>query len=74
MPTDPYAVLQALLRAEAARGRRTDHAHRLPEPAPAPRPATERPPGIQQENTDLTRLRRAGTRPGAAEGGAATGA
>ncbi|MFC9732379.1 hypothetical protein [Streptomyces roseolus] len=34
MPTDPYAVLQALLRAEAARGHRSaDH---QPEPAPAP--------------------------------------
>ncbi|MFD4389741.1 hypothetical protein [Streptomyces sp. NPDC058495] len=34
MPTDPYAVLQALLRAEAARGRRA--AERSSEPAREP--------------------------------------
>ncbi|MEU2508645.1 hypothetical protein ABZ621_28560 [Streptomyces sp. NPDC007863] len=34
MPTDPYAVLQALLRAEAARDRRA--AEHRPEPAPEP--------------------------------------
>ncbi|MER8039175.1 hypothetical protein ACWEP8_22650 [Streptomyces hydrogenans] len=37
MPTDPYAVLQALLRAEAARARRTAE----PPSAPAPEPAAE---------------------------------
>ncbi|NML51446.1 hypothetical protein HHL19_15340 [Streptomyces sp. R302] len=36
MPTDPYAVLQALLRAEAARSRRTPAAEHRSEPAPAP--------------------------------------
>ncbi|MER7951398.1 hypothetical protein ABTY59_28790 [Streptomyces sp. NPDC096079] len=40
MPVDPYAVLQALLRAEAARGRRTDRT--ASEPA-APAPAPQRP-------------------------------
>ncbi|WP_411110939.1 hypothetical protein [Streptomyces sp. c-19] len=46
MPADPFAVLQALLRAEASRARRTD---RAPEPAaeipdhPAPAPAPEPP-------------------------------
>ncbi|WP_190413535.1 hypothetical protein [Streptomyces venezuelae] len=39
MPVDPYAVLQALLRAEASRAGRTDR--RASEPAaPAPEPAT----------------------------------
>ncbi|MFE7546884.1 hypothetical protein [Streptomyces gardneri] len=42
MPVDPYAVLQALLRAEASRAQRADH--RSTEPAePAPTPATEPP-------------------------------
>ncbi|MFF9341235.1 MULTISPECIES: hypothetical protein [unclassified Streptomyces] len=41
MPTDPYAVLQALLRAEAARSRRAaEHPSApAPEPAAAPAPA-----------------------------------
>ncbi|MER5736333.1 MULTISPECIES: hypothetical protein [unclassified Streptomyces] len=37
MPTDPYAVLQALLRAEASRARRTAE----PPSAPAPEPTAE---------------------------------
>ncbi|MFD8975442.1 hypothetical protein [Streptomyces sp. NPDC059593] len=42
MPVDPYAVLQALLRAEASRAQRTDR--RSVEPAePAPAPVTEPP-------------------------------
>ncbi|GAA3082689.1 hypothetical protein GCM10017562_60270 [Streptomyces roseofulvus] len=40
MPSsDPYAVLQALLRAEAARGRRAAEHPSEPAPAPAPEPA-----------------------------------
>ncbi|MEV6246642.1 hypothetical protein AB0M38_10600 [Streptomyces sp. NPDC051742] len=42
MPADPFAVLQALLRAEASRARRTDRAPEppaeIPDPAPAPAP------------------------------------
>ncbi|MGW6389158.1 hypothetical protein ACWFR1_01350 [Streptomyces sp. NPDC055103] len=42
MPVDPYAVLQALLRAEASRAQRADR--RSAEPAePAPSPVTEPP-------------------------------
>ena len=42
MPVDPYAVLQALLRAEASRAQRADR--RSAEPAePAPAPVTEPP-------------------------------
>ncbi|MFD8639848.1 hypothetical protein ACFV14_06030 [Streptomyces zaomyceticus] len=46
MSVDPYAALQALLRAEASRARRTDRgasepAAKAPEAAPAPTP--ERP-------------------------------
>ncbi|WP_420034633.1 hypothetical protein ACN2WE_21020 [Streptomyces sp. cg28] len=40
MPKDPYALLRALLRAEAARDAR---AHQSPEPA-APREGSARPP------------------------------
>ncbi|MEU5217618.1 hypothetical protein AB0G79_15665 [Streptomyces sp. NPDC020807] len=36
MPVDPYAVLQALLRAEAARARRVNDAEREPQKAAAP--------------------------------------
>ncbi|MCX5394191.1 hypothetical protein ABZY68_03275 [Streptomyces sp. NPDC006482] len=37
MPVDPYAVLQALLRAEASRAQRADRRSAEPaEPAPAP--------------------------------------
>ncbi|MFJ5709259.1 MULTISPECIES: hypothetical protein [unclassified Streptomyces] len=49
MPSsDPYAVLQALLRAEAARGRRAAAEHPsekapAPAPEPAPAPAAPRP-------------------------------
>ncbi|GGR24681.1 hypothetical protein [Streptomyces roseolus] len=43
MPTDPYAVLQALLRAEAARGHRSADPRPEPAPAPAPEPAPEAP-------------------------------
>ncbi|MFE5793846.1 hypothetical protein ACFQ8C_14895 [Streptomyces sp. NPDC056503] len=39
MPTDPYAVLQALLRAEAARDRRAAEHRPEPSPAPAAEPA-----------------------------------
>ncbi|MFF2774593.1 hypothetical protein ACFVU3_06765 [Streptomyces sp. NPDC058052] len=39
MPSDPYAVLQALLRAEAARGRRAADHPSEPAPAPAAEPA-----------------------------------
>ncbi|MFE0336854.1 hypothetical protein [Streptomyces sp. NPDC058955] len=43
MPSsDPYAVLQALLRAEAARGRRAAEPPSEPAPAPAPEPAPAR--------------------------------
>ncbi|MFI0924535.1 hypothetical protein [Streptomyces sp. NPDC021012] len=52
MPVDPYAVLQALLRAEASRARRTERTApepgaatpaRTPEPpAPAPEPPAHR--------------------------------
>ncbi|MFD8210441.1 hypothetical protein ACFV2S_29045 [Streptomyces sp. NPDC059695] len=39
MPVDPYAVLQALLRAEASRARRAERtAHETPAPAPATAP------------------------------------
>ncbi|MFF1506579.1 hypothetical protein [Streptomyces sp. NPDC058326] len=42
MPVDPFAVLQALLRAEASRSRLAER--RSAEPAePAPAPAPERP-------------------------------
>ncbi|WP_406063950.1 hypothetical protein OG462_34925 [Streptomyces sp. NBC_01077] len=46
MPVDPFAVLQALLRAEASRAQRSER--RAPEPAgqaaePAPAPAAEPP-------------------------------
>ncbi|MEV7565838.1 hypothetical protein [Streptomyces tanashiensis] len=42
MPVDPYAVLQALLRAEASRARRTERT--APEPgAPAPARTSEPP-------------------------------
>ncbi|MFE0648239.1 hypothetical protein ACFVZH_06580 [Streptomyces sp. NPDC059534] len=40
MPVDPYAVLQALLRAEASRAQRADRSTAEP-PAPAPAPAPE---------------------------------
>ncbi|WP_395365422.1 hypothetical protein ACHGLA_31460 [Streptomyces sp. YH02] len=51
MPVDPYAVLQALLRAEASRAQRSER--RAPEPAapaaePAPAPAPE-PPTYRDE-------------------------
>ncbi|MFE3068279.1 hypothetical protein [Streptomyces sp. NPDC059247] len=47
MPVDPFAVLQALLRAEASRSQRADRlasepATPAPEPAPAPEPSTHR--------------------------------
>ncbi|WP_411072667.1 hypothetical protein [Streptomyces sp. cmx-4-25] len=49
MPVDPFAVLHALLRAEASRTRRADRAApetgapaAAPEPAPAPEPPTSR--------------------------------
>ncbi|MEX0167692.1 hypothetical protein [Streptomyces sp. LMG1-1-1.1] len=46
MPVDPYAVLKALLRAEASRAQRADRsapeaATRTPAPAPEPRPSRE---------------------------------
>ncbi|MGA5195481.1 hypothetical protein [Streptomyces exfoliatus] len=50
MPADPFAVLQALLRAEASRARRTDRAPEPaaevpdPTPVPVPAPAPEPPP------------------------------
>ncbi|MEV8589181.1 hypothetical protein [Streptomyces sp. NPDC051180] len=45
MPVDPYAVLQALLRAEASRAQRADRSAAepaAPAPAPAPEPAAPR--------------------------------
>ncbi|MEU5918568.1 hypothetical protein [Streptomyces sp. NPDC047141] len=43
MPVDPYAVLQALLRAEASRARRSERtAPETPAPAPAPEPPARR--------------------------------
>ncbi|MFE0643997.1 hypothetical protein ACFW2Y_20635 [Streptomyces sp. NPDC058877] len=46
MPVDPYAVLQALVRAEASRARRAERT--APEPGtPAPAPASE--PATGQE-------------------------
>ncbi|MFE7600716.1 hypothetical protein [Streptomyces sp. NPDC057494] len=49
MPVDPYAVLQALLRAEASRARRTERTvHETPAPAPAPAAAPE-PPAHRQD-------------------------
>ncbi|WP_159043095.1 MULTISPECIES: hypothetical protein [unclassified Streptomyces] len=47
MPVDPFAVLHALMRAEASRAQRADRA--APEPgAPAPTPAQE-PPASRSE-------------------------
>ncbi|MFJ5832629.1 hypothetical protein [Streptomyces sp. NPDC093089] len=43
MPVDPYAVLQALLRAEASRAQRADRAA----PEPATRTAATRTPGTR---------------------------
>ncbi|MEU4061710.1 hypothetical protein AB0F25_04620 [Streptomyces wedmorensis] len=43
MPVDPYAVLQALLRAEASRAQRADRSAAdaaAPAPAPVPEPPT----------------------------------
>ncbi|MFB7027802.1 MULTISPECIES: hypothetical protein [unclassified Streptomyces] len=52
MPVDPFAVLHALMRAEASRARRADRA--APEPgAPAPEPAparTQEPPTSRSES------------------------
>ncbi|CAM5491606.1 hypothetical protein [Streptomyces narbonensis] len=49
MPVDPYAVLQALLRAEASRAQRADR--RSAEPAePEPAPVTE-PPAPREDRT-----------------------
>ncbi|WP_328941703.1 hypothetical protein OG259_08575 [Streptomyces sp. NBC_00250] len=59
MPVDPFAVLQALLRAEASRAQRSGHpapepaapaAAPAPAPAPAPTPAPE-PPTYRDEPT-----------------------
>ncbi|GGR16162.1 hypothetical protein GCM10010497_18100 [Streptomyces cinereoruber] len=54
MPVDPFAVLHALMRAEASRARRADRAALEPEPgaptpAPAPTPAQE-PPTSRSES------------------------
>ncbi|MFD3660421.1 hypothetical protein ACFWVF_07415 [Streptomyces sp. NPDC058659] len=51
MPVDPYAVLQALLRAEASRAQRADR--RAAEPAEPARPAqvTEQPPAPREYPT-----------------------
>ncbi|MEU3397964.1 hypothetical protein [Streptomyces filamentosus] len=46
MPTDPYAVLQALLRAEAARSRRAADVPSEPAPAPAAAPSPAVPPAV----------------------------
>ncbi|MGW8763953.1 hypothetical protein ACWGN5_15765 [Streptomyces sp. NPDC055815] len=52
MPVDPYAVLQALLRAEAARARRTERTAPepgTPAPAPTPEPPAHRKDGLRRE-------------------------
>ncbi|WP_369147474.1 hypothetical protein [Streptomyces sp. R44] len=53
MPVDPYAVLQALLRAEASRARRTERATApepgTPAPAPVPEPPARREDGLRRE-------------------------
>ncbi|MFZ4300659.1 hypothetical protein ACOZE3_22450 [Streptomyces cinereoruber] len=52
MPVDPFAVLHALMRAEASRARRADRAAPepgAPTPAPAPTPAQE-PPTSRSES------------------------
>ncbi|MEU6163367.1 hypothetical protein [Streptomyces tanashiensis] len=52
MPVDPYAVLQALLRAEASRARRTERTAPEPgAPAPArtPEPPAHREDGVRRE-------------------------
>ncbi|MGY3339781.1 hypothetical protein ACVW0K_005880 [Streptomyces filamentosus] len=46
MPTDPYAVLQALLRAEAARSRRAADVPSEPAPAPAAASSPAIPPAV----------------------------
>lgn len=46
MPTDPYAVLQALLRAEAARSRRAADVPSEPAPAPAAASSPAVPPAV----------------------------
>ncbi|MGW4779455.1 hypothetical protein ACWEPA_22670 [Streptomyces filamentosus] len=51
MPTDPYAVLQALLRAEAARSRRAADVPSEPAPAPAAAPSPAVVPPAAPERT-----------------------
>ncbi|MDV5149352.1 hypothetical protein R1T08_35765 [Streptomyces sp. SBC-4] len=48
MPVDPYAVLQALLRAEASRAQRADR--RSAEPAEPARPAPVAEPPVPRED------------------------
>ncbi|MFI6421635.1 hypothetical protein ACIBG6_30035 [Streptomyces sp. NPDC050842] len=48
MPVDPYAVLQALLRAEASRAQRADRHAEPAEPA-QPAPVTE-PPAPREDS------------------------
>ncbi|KAA6211151.1 hypothetical protein [Streptomyces filamentosus] len=48
MPTDPYAVLQALLRAEAARSRRAADVPSEPARAPAAAPSPAVPSAVPE--------------------------
>lgn len=50
MPVDPYAVLQALLRAEASRAQRADRRAAEPAEPAQPAPVTE-PPAPREDST-----------------------